>query len=151
MKIASACLCGLRTRYDGKDSKDPEVVELLKKGEVIPLCPEQLGGLPTPREPVEFEGGDGEAVLRGEARVVGVRSRKDFTEELIRGAQEFLKVVKLLGIKKVIMKEGSPSCGLCWVMINGKWKKGMGITTALLKREGTEIESRGLPESLNKP
>jgi len=146
--IVSACLVGLRTRYDGNTNEDPEIVDLLKRGEAIPLCPEQLGGLPTPREPVHFDGGDGKAVLEGKARVVGVETKEDRTENMLRGAQEVLRIARLLGVKKAILKEGSPSCGVSWVVINGEWERGMGVTAALLKKEGIEVEWRLLPESL---
>ncbi len=140
--IVSACLVGLKTRYDGKTEEDPEIVELFSMGDVIPVCPEQLGGLPTPREPVHFKGGDGKDVLEGKAKVVGVTTGEDKTENMLRGANEVLKIVEMLGIKKAILKEKSPSCGLRCVMIDGEWKKGMGVTTALLIKNGIEVETR---------
>lgn len=147
-RIVSACLCGLRTRYNGDSSEDPEVLQHLKRGDAIPLCPEQLGGLPTPREPVEFRGGDGQAVLRGKARVLGFQTGEDLTDNLLRGARELLEMAKRLGVRSAILKEGSPSCGLHWVKVDGRWKNGMGVTAALLREAGIELECRGLPESL---
>lgn len=148
--IVSACLVGLRTRYDGESNADPEIIKLLKKGDAIPLCPEQLGGLPTPREAVQFVGGDGEAVLKGTAKVLGVDTNTDRTENMIRGAEETLKIARVLGVKRAILKEGSPSCGVNWVKIEGVYRKGMGVTAALLQREGIQVEWRLLPESLKK-
>ena len=56
MKLCSACLLGIKCRYDGKDNLNERVIELAKKEKLIPVCPEQLGGLPTPREPAEIQG-----------------------------------------------------------------------------------------------
>ena len=87
MFLASACLVGLCTRYDGNTNTDPEVLRLFKEGKVIPVCPEQLGGLSTPREPVEFDGGDARKVYKGEAKLVGVESGVDRTENFKRGGR----------------------------------------------------------------
>ena len=69
MKIVSACLCGIPCRYDGESREDPELMELVARGEAIPVCPEQLGGLPTPRIPAELNG-SGELVFSGEAQAI---------------------------------------------------------------------------------
>lgn len=146
--IASACLIGLKTRYDGGSNPDPEIVEMFKKGGIIPLCPEQLGGLPTPREPFEFVDGDGEALLEGKATLKGLKTGKDGSEFFIRGAEQVVAVVRLLGVKKAYLKEGSPSCGVNWVHIDGKVVHGCGVTAALLKRLGIELEGRLPPSSV---
>jgi len=144
--IVSACLVGLRTRYDGNSSPDPELLEMFRRGELLPLCPEQLGGLPTPREPFEFVGGDGEAMLKGQAKLIGKRTNTDGSRFFIRGAQEVLKVVKFLNIKKAYLKEGSPSCGVNWVHVDGKIVKGCGVTACILKMHGVELEGRLPPK-----
>ncbi len=146
--IASACLIGLCTRYDGKTNTDSYVLELFKKGKVIPVCPEQLGGLPTPREPVEFKGGDAEKVLRGEAKLIGIQSGEDKTGQFIKGANEVLKIAKLLKIDAAFLMERSPSCGSTLVHINGELVKGIGVTAYLLKKSGIKIIPRA-PEGLD--
>ncbi|MBS7607686.1 MAG: DUF523 domain-containing protein [Candidatus Bathyarchaeia archaeon] len=131
MKLCSACLLGIKCRYDGKDCRNEKVVELLKIELLIPVCPEQLGGLPTPREPAEIVGGK-----------VLTKSGRDVTENFIRGARETLKIVKLLGVKEAVLKQGSPSCG-CGRIYNGtfsgKTVEGDGITAALLKKHGIKV------------
>ena len=131
MKLCSACLLGIKCRYDGKSARNRKVIMLLKAETLIPVCPEQLGGLPTPREPAE---------IRGER--VFTRSGKDVTENLKRGAKEVLKIAKLYGIKEAIMKQGSPSCGSGRIYdgtFSGKTIKGDGITTAMLKENGIKV------------
>ncbi len=120
--IASACLVGLNTRYDGKNEKRDEIYRLFLEGKVIPLCPEQLGGLPTPRPKSTIVD-----------NVVINESGKDVTENFNRGAQEVLNIAKLLNVKKIYLKEGSPSCGVYFTNKNWKRQKGSGITVKLLK------------------
>jgi uncharacterized protein YbbK (DUF523 family) len=133
MKLCSACLLGIKCRYDGKSARNRKVIMLLKVETLIPVCPEQLGGLPTPREPAE---------IRGER--VFTRSGKDVTENFKRGAKEVLKIAQLYGIKEAIMKQGSPSCG-CGEIYDGTFSsktiKGDGVTTALLKKNGIKVIS----------
>ena len=115
---------------------------------MIPVCPEQLGGLKTPRAGCGILGGDGKDVISGRAKVLNRRG-EDLTENFIRGAEETLKIAKLYDVKKAIFKQGSPSCGsglvFQWKKENGKWRnrrrKGDGVTTALLKRSGIEVLS----------
>jgi uncharacterized protein YbbK (DUF523 family) len=131
MKLCSACLLGVKCRYNGKDARNKKVMGLLKKEILIPVCPEQLGGLPTPREPAEIRGG----------RVI-TKSGIDVTENFKRGAKEVLKIAKLFGISEAILKQGSPSCG-CGRIYNGTFSgktiKGDGVTTALLKKNGIRV------------
>lgn len=138
MQVVSACLVGLNTRYNGASSPSPELIELLLRGEVIPVCPEQLGGLPTPRSPCTLVGGDGFAVLKGEAKAV-TRDGEEVTEKLVRGAQEVLKVIKGTGSRRAHLKEGSPSCGVGDTDCNWRRKSGYGVTAALLKSKGVEV------------
>ena len=96
MRLCSACLLGVRCVWDGTDSyKNDKVIEILKKEVLIPVCPEQLGGLPTPRLPQQIQGCSGEKVLDGECKVRN-KSGKDVTEQFIRGAEEVLKIAKQL-------------------------------------------------------
>jgi uncharacterized protein YbbK (DUF523 family) len=131
MKIVSACLAGVRCRYDGKDASSEKVVELVRKGKALSVCPEQLGGLPTPREPVECK--DGRAITR---------SGKDVTSLFEKGAAESMKIADLVGAQEAILKAFSPSCGSGKVYdgtFSGKLIEGDGIFTALLKKKGIKI------------
>ncbi|MBC7130251.1 DUF523 domain-containing protein [Candidatus Bathyarchaeota archaeon] len=131
MKLCSACLLGIQCRYDGGHSFNNKVVELLKKEVLIPVCPEQLGGLPTPREPAEIKNGK-----------VVTKSGIDVTENFQRGAEQTLRLAKLMGIKEAILKQKSPSCG-CGKIYDGTFTgriiNGDGVTTALLKRNGIKV------------
>lgn len=138
--IASACLTGVCCRYDGGHRLDDKVVAISEKEKLIPLCPEQLGGLSIPRPPAEIVGGDGEAVLDGRARVVDEEGR-DITGQFLKGAREFLRLAKAAGARKAIMKEKSPSCGVRKIYQNGILVPGKGVSTALLIREGIEVIS----------
>jgi uncharacterized protein YbbK (DUF523 family) len=100
MIIVSACLANINCRYDGGTKPCEMVIRLVTEGKAIPVCPEQLGGLTTPRLPAERQG---KRVIRKD----GV----DLTMEFDRGAQEAFKIVKLVGAKSVILKARSPSCG----------------------------------------
>lgn len=134
--IISACLVGLRTRYDGGSC--PVDIQISHEW-LLPVCPEQLGGLPTPREPVEIIGGDGNDVLDGRAVVLGLETKRNFTAQLIQGAQETLAICKMFACRRAIFKSRSPSCGCGEIYYDGKLIKGDGVTTALLKRKGIEI------------
>ncbi|NIP40025.1 MAG: DUF523 domain-containing protein [Candidatus Aenigmarchaeota archaeon] len=141
MKIVSACLVGVNCRYDGKNSLNSKVFKMFKRGELIPLCPEQLGGLPTPREISEIVGGEGIDVIKRKAKVV-TNSGKDVTENFIRGAEETLMVAKSLGIKEAILKSKSPSCGCGRIYdgtFSGKLKEGDGVTATILKRNRVKL------------
>jgi len=138
MFIVSACLVGLSTRYDGSSSSSPLATEFLMKGEAIPLCPEQLGGLPTPRPGCTLIGGDGFDILRGGAKAVN-RNGEDVTQKLISGANEVLRIIRAIGVRRVYLKEGSPSCGV--EHTDRGWSKGegTGVTAALLLGKGVEV------------
>ncbi len=141
--VVSACLVGLECSYKGKCKVSERVVGLVKAGKAIPICPEQLGGLPTPRTSVEIVDGFGEDVLDGKARVVA-RDYFEATSQFIKGAQEALKIAKLAGVKKAILKSKSPSCGYGMIYsgnFDGELKKGNGVTAALFVREGIEVET----------
>jgi len=142
MKIVSACLLGIRCAWDGKDRyKNKKVIELLRKETLIPVCPEQLGGLATPRVLQEIEEGAGDDVLDGRSRVKN-KIGQDVTLQFIRGAKEALKIARQYNIKEFIAKSRSPSCG-CGFIYNGSFSKrlikGDGVTVALFKRNGIKV------------
>lgn len=129
--LCSACLLGVRCRYDGKSKPNDKVLELMKVKNLIPVCPEQLGGLTTPREPAQ---------QRGDKVVTG--TGKDVTADFKKGAEQVLRLAKLFGVKKAILKQRSPSCG-CGQIYDGTFSKtvieGDGVTAALLKSNGIEV------------
>jgi uncharacterized protein YbbK (DUF523 family) len=138
--LVSACLVGADCRYDGKNSRSERVLEFLADREYIALCPEELGGLPTPRAPSSFIGGTGEAVLTGKANLIDA-DRVERTAEFIEGAEKALDVIREYGITHAILKERSPSCGVREVYLDGKRVEGMGVTAALLVRESVVVVS----------
>jgi len=139
--IVSACLAGINCRYDGENKLLRKVQRLVRQGEAIPVCPEQLGGLPTPRLPMEIRDGSGKDVLDGRTGVF-TKEGEDVTSQCIKGAHEALKLAKLVGARVAILKARSPSCG-CGQVYDGTFtnnlRKGEGVTASLLRREGIEI------------
>lgn len=138
--LVSACLLGVDCRYDGGNCLLAEAVKLIGSEVVVPVCPEQLGGLPTPRGSAEFTAGGGEDVLAGRSRVL-TADGLDVTQQFIKGAQETLKIARLFGIQKAVLKQRSPSCGCGQIRRHGRVVDGDGVAAALLKREGIEIVS----------
>ena len=136
----SACLVGLNTRYDGNNALDPFVNRLFCEGEAIPLCPEQLGGLTTPRLRAEIIEGSGEDVLDGRSAVL-LEDGTDVTKQFLQGAQEVVKAARALKIKRFYLKSKSPSCGVGIIYIKGKLVEGNGVCAAALRREGIELVS----------
>jgi uncharacterized protein YbbK (DUF523 family) len=144
VKLISACLLGIKCAWNGKDSyKSDKAIELLNSETLIPVCPEQLGGLKTPRIAQEIQGGTGKDVLDGRCKVLN-KDGEDVTEEFITGAEETLKIAKLFHIKEFIGKSKSPSCG-CGQIHDGTFSQklidGDGVTIALLKRNGIRVIS----------
>lgn len=127
--LVSACLTGLCTRYDGQSKPDPSCLHRLTGYHWIPVCPEQLGGLPTPRPAAKLIGGDGHAVLAGTAQVVDAAGN-DQTAAFVRGATMILAIAQAQNITRCFLKSGSPSCGLSPVP---------GVTAALLQNHGIDI------------
>jgi len=139
--LVSACLLGVRCRYDGADNLTPEVVGQAAVRCLIPVCPEVLGGLPTPRPRAEVVGGDGVDVLAGRARVVTCEGR-DVTDAFLRGAREVLRVARVLGAREAWLKGRSPSCGVSRIhdgSFSRRTRPGPGVTAALLAREGVRL------------
>jgi uncharacterized protein YbbK (DUF523 family) len=127
--LVSACLLGLCTRYDGKIKAHRGCLAALAGTVCIPVCPEQLGGLPTPREPADILGGDGNDVLAGTAAVI-TKSGIDLSAQFIRGAEQVVQIAALQSISMAFLKARSPSCA-----VTGK----IGVTAALLKSVGIQL------------
>jgi uncharacterized protein YbbK (DUF523 family) len=127
--LVSACLVGLCTRYDGQVKANPDCLAQIHTTHWIPVCPEQLGGLPTPRDAADIVGGDGKDVLAGKAKVI-TKNGVDLTVEFIRGAEQVLKIARLHNVSMAFLKARSPSCA-----VHGK----IGVTTALLQSAGIEL------------
>jgi len=136
--LVSACLAGVCCRYDGACCACDDVWRLAEGRAIVPVCPEQLGGLPTPRPASHLTGGDGRRVLLGKATLVDDQAR-DLTENFLAGARETLRIAKLTGAAAAILKDGSPSCGSTYVTIDGEKTPGMGVAAALLAESGLQI------------
>lgn len=134
--LVSACLAGINSIYDGKNSENKFVVQLVKQGKAIVVCPEQIGGLTTPRSSFEIiinEIGDKRVISKG---------NQDCTKEYYLGAERTLAIAEILGVKKAILKSKSPSCG-CGLIYDGtytgKLMTGNGTTEELLINNGIEV------------
>lgn len=144
MILVSACLCGVSCRYDGSSAPCEEALDLLRKGQALLVCPEQLGGLSTPRPPVEIKGWDGMDVLRNAAKVV-TADGVDVSAYYLRGAEETVRLAKLVGVERAMLKDKSPSCG-CGVIYDGSFtgrlRQGNGVTAAALRAAGFAVEPK---------
>ena len=143
MKILiSPCLLGIRTRWDEGCEEIEELIDLVKSGQAVFLCPEQLGGLTTPRVPSEIEEGKtAKDVLDGEAKVL-TKTGKDVTEQFVVGAHRILEFCQRMGVEVAIMKSGSPSCGSEQTYdgsFTGTMIVGRGITAELLEQNGVKV------------
>lgn len=139
--LVSACLLGVNTKYDGGNNLHAGVAQLHNEVVVVPFCPEQLGGLTTPREAVEINNGDGNDVLKGAAKVK-TKAGQERTVAFLKGAQESLYLAQKLSAVGALLKARSPSCGSGCIYagdFSGKVKPGDGVTAALLKREGLPV------------
>ncbi len=135
--IVSACLLGVRCRYNGKVLEKRKLPVDME--DVILVCPETLAGLKMPRTPSFFNNEKtGLGVLRGETGVVS-SDGEDRTEEFLEGSKKALDIAKRYNVKKAYLKERSPSCGVNVVYVNNERKKGMGVTAALFKENGIEV------------
>lgn len=129
--LVSACLLGAACKYSGGDNLCPQVAAMAQDHALVPVCPEQLGGLPTPRTPAERQGD----------RVV-TKDGRDVTEAYLRGAQEALKLAKLFGCDTAILKARSPSCGARAIYdgsFTGTVVPGDGVTAELLQASGIRV------------
>jgi uncharacterized protein YbbK (DUF523 family) len=129
--LVSACLLGVNCKYSGGNNLCPQVLKLKEKYHLIPVCPEQLGGLPTPRPASECQG----------EQVVSCRGQ-DVTAAFLSGAQEAVKLAQEFGCKKAVLKARSPSCGLGEIYdgtFTGTKVPGDGVTARMLKKAGLEV------------
>ena len=143
MIVVSSCLAGLKVRYNGTDCLDDTIEKLLTDNKVRTVCPELMGGFSTPREPAEIIGGDGYDVLDGKA-VVQDRTGNNVTQMYMDGAYKTLEFIKSLNAEMVVLKENSPSCGSSFIYtgcFDGTKKDGVGVTTAMLRRNGIKVIS----------
>ena len=131
--LVSACLLGIDCKYSGGNNLNEKVLEYIKDYEVIPVCPEIMGGLSTPRPPSERIG---DKVLNN----LGT----DVTNEYTKGALETLKLAKLFNVKKALLKAKSPSCGKGKIYdgtFTSTLIEGNGVTVDLLESNGIEVIS----------
>jgi uncharacterized protein YbbK (DUF523 family) len=126
--LVSACLVGLCTRYDGQSKPNPRCIELLRQFCWVPVCPEQLGGLPTPRSAADLSG-SGAEVLAGRAAVI-TKQGVDVSQHFIAGAKAVVQIAQAQDIRLALLKDRSPSCGLT---------PQPGVTAALLLAHGIEV------------
>lgn len=140
--LVSACLLGLATRYDGSSRDCPQVADFLARHALVPvpICPEQLAGLPTPRPRCWFNTGDGTTLLGGHGLLVNEEGQP-MNAAFRHGAEQALQVARLSGCRAALLKEGSPSCGVMRVTRNGGSVAGRGVTAALLAADGLVIFS----------
>jgi len=136
--IVSACLLGLRTRYDGGSKPDVNLEKILEGRAPIPVCPEQLGGLPTPRPRAEISEGDGTDVLAGRSCLLNERG-EDVTARYVRGAEEVAVLAKKFGVKTACLKAKSPACGVSAIKRKGKLAAGPGVAAAKLLQMGIKL------------
>lgn len=140
--LVSACLMGFRCRYDGGTQRLDCLDDLRKHHVLIPVCPEVMGGLPTPREPSEIRDG----------RVVS-RDGRDVTEAFWRGAQEAEKIARACGCECALLKERSPSCGLGRIYdgtFTGTLADGDGLCARLLSERGVRVIGESKAQELLK-
>jgi uncharacterized protein YbbK (DUF523 family) len=151
MILISSCLAGIDCNYKGESKPNNKLIELIKKGKAIPICPEQLGGLPTPRSGARILSGNGLDVINNKTKLITDKG-EDVTNEYIRGANEVLKLAKLLNASAIILKQGSPSCG-CGKTQGGKRERklvnGDGVAVALLKKNGIKVYNEEIINNKN--
>ena len=144
MIIVSACLLGENCKYSGGNNKSENVIKYLEDKEYILVCPEQLGGLSTPRNPSEiitYGNKDGNDVLSGCTKVLSNKGI-DVTKNFIQGAEETLKIAKEHNAKTAILKAGSPSCGYKKIYDGtflGNKIQVMGVTADILNKENIAL------------
>jgi len=143
--LISACLLGVACNHEGRGSPRPVVDELARHYRLVPVCPEVLGGLPTPRAAAEVQGGDGADVIvgTGDARVVNIDG-VDVTAAYRRGADAAVALARAVGAQRAVLKARSPSCGSSAVY-DGSFSRrlvpGRGVTAAALAAAGLEVGS----------
>ncbi|WP_299396681.1 DUF523 domain-containing protein [Pelagibius sp.] len=142
--LVSACLLGRPVRYDGGSKRlDDALLEAWQaEGRLVPVCPEVMAGLPTPRPPAEIEAGaGGAAVLAGRARTVD-STGGDVTAAFRAGAEAALTAARAAGCRYALLTDGSPSCGATFIYggaFDGRRVDGKGVVTALLEAQGIRV------------
>ena len=138
--LVSACLLGRTCRYDGRHNRDGVLEDqLAREGlRAVPFCPEEQGGLGTPRPPAWIAGGAADDVLDGRARVV-TDAGADVSAQFLAGARGALAACRAQGIARAFLKERSPSCGVACTHVDDAVTPGPGVTAALLAREGVAV------------
>jgi uncharacterized protein YbbK (DUF523 family) len=139
--LVSACLLGLRTTFRGSHNENAAVLALGERRRLVPFCPEQLGGLSTPRPPAEIQGGGGAEVLAGSA-IVETEDGTDVTDHFLRGAHQAACLARLVGARGAVLKARSPSCGVGRIYdgtFSHRLRPGSGVAAALLEQEGVEV------------
>lgn len=129
--LVSACLLGIDCKYNGKNNENNKIIDLLNDYEVVPFCPEILGGMTTPRIPSEIL----------DDKVIN-KNGDEVTDYFVKGANESLKMAKLFNIKKAVMKQKSPSCGFGKIYdgtFSGNVIEGNGTTTDLFLDNNIEV------------
>ncbi len=140
--LISACLLGARCRYDGAGKTNAQALALAQQVSCVPVCPEQLGGLPTPRPPAERQGA-----------AVRTREGADVTAAYARGAEETLRLARLFGCRIAVLKERSPSCGkgCCYDgSFTGTLTDRSGVTAELLEQNGIRVIGESELETFRK-
>ena len=151
MAIVSACLAGVRcVNYPSYISGDDTVKKLVSEGRAIPVCPEQLGGLPTPRLAAGFLGGTADEFWTGGEIITRVVDTDgvDVSEQFLAGPREVLRIAQLSGAKEAILHDGSPSCGVTRTSAYDedgvlKHVPGIGAVTWLLRQNGIKVYAQG--------
>lgn len=141
MILISACLAGFNVRYDGGNARRELAVKLVALGQAITVCPEIMGGFQTPRRLAEICGGDGKDVLTGRATVIN-QAGVDVTARYLAAARQVLQIAQDHGVTVAFLKQKSPACGTHLVYdghFSGNKVPGMGVTAALLARNGIEV------------
>jgi uncharacterized protein YbbK (DUF523 family) len=136
--LVSACLVGMRTRWDGTPATESRILELADSCEVVPICPEVMGGLATPRRSSEIESGDGNSVLDGCARVIS-EDGADVTDAYLEGARRALAAAERHGAGVAYLKDRSPACGGREIKRKGRVMAGQGVCAAALARAGIRV------------
>lgn len=143
MILVSSCLLGIFSKYDGGSNLQPLLAKYSHLGKFVPVCPEQLGGLSTPRLPVEIVDGCGGDVLDGKRQAVN-KAGEDMSGPFCRGARELAGIAASFPVTAAILKERSPSCGVN-VIYDGSFghviKPGQGVAACMLKRMGVPLYS----------
>jgi uncharacterized protein YbbK (DUF523 family) len=136
--LVSACLMGFRCRYDGAARPLHSFPEQVSGQELLPVCPEELGGLPTPRVPAEIVGGNGGDVLDGKAKVI-CSDGCEVTEAYLRGAEAVVVLARRYDSRQAYLKSKSPSCGAGRICRVGEVVAGFGVAAEALRRAGLDI------------